>query len=247
MLNIDTTTWHTPNVSRHIKGTKKGEPIIITPQGILLHTTEGSALASLRWLTDPNSKVSCNYVVDEQGNIFQLAKDTERTWHGGPGVWDGINDLNTFLGIEIVHTKGQGVYPAVQVNAVLALCRAKIKEYGFPRSRVTLHRWAALPKGRKEDPTDLTDEQARIWIQRMYDAPWNLPNRRRYRVTTDANIRQNYTRQSPIAATLKQGDIFIADLMRFGENIGGRNGWLHDITGRGFVHESVLDEIEERL
>lgn len=238
MLEIDSTTWRTPNKDTHRT---------TTPQGILLHSTEGSALSSLRWLTNPKSKVSTNYVIDEEGRIFQLAKDTERTWHGGIGAWDGITDLNLFLGIELVHKKGQGAYPQVQIDTLIALCRMKIEQYNFAQSRITLHRWAALPKGRKEDPTDLSDEQAREWIVRMYDAPWNQPNTRRYTVNGPTNIRQSYTRQSAIAATLKHGDVLIADLMHFGENIGGRNGWLHDIRERGFVHESMLTELQEHL
>lgn len=243
-MQINATTWRTPNISRHTQGPLIGQPITITPQGILLHSTEGSALSSLRWLTNPKSHVSCNYVVTEAGTIYQLADDHHRTWHGGEGAWDGIEDLNLFLGIEIVHKKGQGTYPQRQVDAVIWLCQQKIEKYGFTRSRITLHRWAAQPKGRKEDPTDLTDEQAQQWISRMF-AESTLPGMlRRYKVIADvANIRQDYTTKAPIAGQLRKDEIFVADLMRFGEAVSGKNGWLHDITERGFVHESVLEEI----
>lgn len=235
MLEIDSTTWQTPNK----------DPKPITPQGILLHSTEGSALSSLRWLTNPKSKVSSNYVIDEHGRIFQLAKDTERTWHGGAGTWDGITDLNTFLGIELVHKRGQGAYPQAQIDSLIALCRLKIEEYGFPQSRITLHRWAAKPKGRKQDPTDLSDEQARAWITRMF-APTKTVEYgvRQYRVLADGSaLRTKPDRSGDVVLRMAKGEIFPAIEITFGEVIGGENGWMLRADSLGWCHESLLEEI----
>jgi uridine phosphorylase len=39
---------------------------------VMIHYTGGSKSSALNWLTNPKSKVSAHYVIDKQGNIYQL-------------------------------------------------------------------------------------------------------------------------------------------------------------------------------
>lgn len=167
-FTIDSTTWNTPNFSR-----ENGIAVTHPPQGILLHSCEGTAASSLPWLTNPRSGVSCTYYVTRTGIIFQLAPDTYRTWHAGTASYAGLTDWNTAIGIELEHREGQD-YPAIQMQALEWLCRRLIGRWTIPRNRVAAHRWVAVPRGRKGDPSNWSDADMRAWIAGLYPAadPW---------------------------------------------------------------------------
>src|SRR3546814_7862209 len=45
--------------------------------------------------------VSSHYLVGADGHIYQLVSDQLRAWHGGPGRWGTITDINSAsIGIE---------------------------------------------------------------------------------------------------------------------------------------------------
>ena len=51
----------------------------------------------------PESKVSCHYLVDEDGTITQMVGEELRAWHAGVSSWQGETDTNSrSIGIEIV-------------------------------------------------------------------------------------------------------------------------------------------------
>lgn len=153
---------------RYTKGANKGKPVTRTPQGILLHSDEGTRAGSIPWLTTaPTSQVSCHFYVCRNGDVYQFAPDEYRTWHGGVGDWDGVANLNDLIGIECEHTKGQD-WPVVQLQALADLCKMLIGRHQFPPSRIAAHRWGAKPTGRKQDPTNWSDQAIRAWIAALY-------------------------------------------------------------------------------
>jgi hypothetical protein len=189
-LIIDQKTWRT---TRYDRGSD-GKPLLITPKGLLLHSCEGSRTSSLPWLTtDPRSRVSSNLYVCRNGDVFELAPDTYRTWHAGPGSWDGVTDLNTFIGIECEHKQGQD-WPAVQRAVLRELCLLKIGIWNIPQQRVIAHRWPPRPATAepKYDPTDWPDVELRPWIAALYapSDPWPgrwgtaVPYRHGWRIET---------------------------------------------------------------
>ena len=53
-----------------------------------------------------SSKVSCHYLIDEEGRIAQMVPESMRAWHAGQSLWAGETDLNSCsIGIEI-HNPG---------------------------------------------------------------------------------------------------------------------------------------------
>jgi N-acetyl-anhydromuramyl-L-alanine amidase AmpD len=69
---------------------------------ILHYTGMESAEAALDWLTHEESKVSCHYLIDEEGRIAQMVAEEARAWHAGQSLWAGETDLNSCsIGIEI--------------------------------------------------------------------------------------------------------------------------------------------------
>ena len=127
---------------------------------LLLHYTGmESAEAALDWLTREESKVSCHYLVDEEGRITQMVRESERAWHAGQSLWSGETDLNSCsIGIEI-HNQGHDFdyrdFPETQMRAVVALCGDILGRHAVPPHRVLAH--SDIAPGRKRDPGEKFD------------------------------------------------------------------------------------------
>lgn len=160
-MQIDTTTWRSPNYDERPGGVST----------IVVHSTGGSALSGLRWLTNPASGVSTHYVIDRDGRIYQLVDDAHRAWHAGASALNGQPDVNDYaLGVELAHANGED-YPPAQIAALTDLCRAKMAEHHIPVEMVVSHRTVALPMGRKVDPNDWSEPAFRAWANHLDDTP----------------------------------------------------------------------------
>jgi N-acetylmuramoyl-L-alanine amidase len=109
---------------------------------------------ALARLTDRAAKVSSHYFVEEDGRIDQLVPESRRAWHAGMGSWKGAVDINArSIGIEIVnpgHENGYRDFTAVQIDAVIALCRDIIRRRKIKPERVLAH--SDIAPTRKIDP-----------------------------------------------------------------------------------------------
>lgn len=133
------------------------------PYMLVLHYTGmQSAEAALERLCDPDAKVSAHYLVDEQGQVFQLVDENKRAWHAGVGYWRGEKDINSAsIGIEIVnpgHEFGYVPYPLAQMQAVIKLSADIVFRHGIKPFNVIGH--SDIAPERKEDPGELFDWQS---------------------------------------------------------------------------------------
>lgn len=125
---------------------------------IVLHYTgmedAASAIARLR---DPEAKVSCHYLVSEDGQILRMVDETKRAWHAGRSSWRGIEDINSAsIGIEIVnpgHDFGYRPFPDQQIDALIPLVASIKERYGITRGNVVGH--SDIAPTRKRDPGEL--------------------------------------------------------------------------------------------
>jgi len=122
---------------------------------LLLHYTGvATAAGAIDWLARPESKVSCHYVVDEDGLVTQMVAENRRAWHAGLSVWGGETDINSrSIGIEIQnpgHGLGYTEFPPAQLRAVVALCRDILARNAIPAARVLGH--SDVAPLRKADP-----------------------------------------------------------------------------------------------
>jgi len=121
---------------------------------VLHYTGMESGPAAIDWLCNPISKVSSHYVVEENGDIYQLVPDAKRAWHAGRGSWRGETDVNgVSVGIEIVnggHEFGLPEYPEAQIRAVMALVDDLLERHGLDPRAVIGH--SDLAPSRKPDP-----------------------------------------------------------------------------------------------
>jgi N-acetylmuramoyl-L-alanine amidase len=126
---------------------------------VLHYTGMESAEAALDWLTREESKVSCHYLVDEEGRIAQMVRESERAWHAGQSLWAGETDLNSCsIGIEIHnpgHEFGYVEFPDAQMQAVEALCLDILSRHPIRPERVVAH--SDIAPGRKRDPGEKFD------------------------------------------------------------------------------------------
>ena len=83
------------------------------------------AEGALDRLTSPEAKVSCHYLIDEDGTTYRLVDETKRAWHAGKSRWRGVTDINSAsVGIEIVnpgHEFGYRHFPDEQIAALIPL------------------------------------------------------------------------------------------------------------------------------
>jgi N-acetylmuramoyl-L-alanine amidase len=125
---------------------------------LLLHYSGmPTAREALERLVDPASKVSCHYLVDEDGSVVQMVPEALRAWHAGLASWEDETDINSLsVGIEIVnpgHEYGYRAFPEAQIAAVIALGQDICARNAIPRERVLGH--SDVAPRRKEDPGEL--------------------------------------------------------------------------------------------
>ena len=130
------------------------------PDMLILHYTGmPDAQGALDRLCDPASKVSCHYLVFEDGRIVQLVAEDRRAWHAGVSAWAGERDINSrSIGVEIANSGHDGGYPdfpEAQMRAVEALARDIVERHGIAPRRVLAH--SDVAPSRKQDPGEKFD------------------------------------------------------------------------------------------
>ena len=128
------------------------------PDIILLHYTGmPDANEALQRLCSPAAKVSCHYLVFEDGRTVQLVPEALRAWHAGISSWEGLTDVNSrSIGIEIAnpgHDGGLPPYPRAQIDKVIALCLDLARRWSVRADRVIGH--SDVAPDRKDDPGEL--------------------------------------------------------------------------------------------
>src|SRR3954462_12566290 len=92
---------------------------------VLHYTGMPGAEGALDRLTSPEAKVSCHYLIDEDGSVYRLVDESKRAWHAGKSRWRGVTDVNSAsVGIEIVnpgHEFGYRNFPDAQIASLIPL------------------------------------------------------------------------------------------------------------------------------
>ena len=125
---------------------------------LLLHYTGmQTGSEALERLCDPEWGVSAHYLVEEDGQIFQLVDESLRAHHAGVSFWQGECDTNSrSIGIEIVnpgHEWGYRAFPDVQIKALVGLSKQLMARHAIPNKFVLGH--SDVAPDRKSDPGEL--------------------------------------------------------------------------------------------
>lgn len=132
---------------------------------VVIHATATAGVQSPRdWLCNPASKVSAHYLIDREGNVLHLVRESNIAWHAGESEWKGRANVNAFsVGLELVNSNdGKQPWPDVQVAVAAKLTACICKEYGVKPEDVVGH--LEIAPGRKTDPVGLSmaDFRARV-------------------------------------------------------------------------------------
>ena len=142
----------TPNYSPNFNSKKRTSKQI---KFIIFHYTgmknESDALSRL---TDIQSKVSCHYLIKNNGVIVKIVPDLYIAWHAGKSSWKNYKSLNqNSIGIEITnpgHEHDYKKFKKKQIISLLKLTKLLIKKYKINPKNILGHSDIAVQ--RKKDP-----------------------------------------------------------------------------------------------
>ena len=119
---------------------------------IVLHcSTAPTVEGTIQWFLNRNSRVSAHYVVDKNGDIYQMVRDDCSAWHAKTANLRSI-------GIEHVSLAADRLTDA-QSRASAELVRWLAAEYGIPSANVVGHRFAPGNEGTTDCPNHLFGEE----------------------------------------------------------------------------------------
>ena len=159
------------NSSNFSKKTRKNRDIKLI---IIHYTGMQSKIASIKRLLSSKYKVSCHYLIDRQGKIFQMVDDNKVAWHAGKSKWKNLKNLNqNSIGIELVnkgHDFGYQKFSNFQITNLIKLCQNLKKKYNVKNSNILGH--SDVAPMRKKDPGEkfpwkrLKDKKIGIWYKK---------------------------------------------------------------------------------
>ena len=137
---------------------------------IIIHATGTENLTKTLDLfahSQPPHRISCHYVIDTDGSVYQLVDDDKTAWHAGRSDWQdyaknkGLTGLNhSSIGIELqipalsFDDNGEALSfdkpTEAQLNACIQLCRELMKKYNILPENVLKH--SDVAPLRKFDP-----------------------------------------------------------------------------------------------
>jgi N-acetylmuramoyl-L-alanine amidase len=126
---------------------------------VLHYTGMSDAESAIARLCDPEARVSCHYLITEDGQILRMVAEDMRAWHAGRSHWRGVHGVNgASLGIEIVnpgHEFGYRPFTEEQMDALIPLLAEIVDRHQIPKANVVGH--SDVAPARKQDPGELFD------------------------------------------------------------------------------------------
>ena len=100
-------------------------------QIVIHYTTAGTAASSINHFLNPASEVSAHYIVDKNGDIYQMVSDSDKAWHARSANARSI-------GIEHVARTHEPITPD-QERTSIALVKWLMAEYGVTKENILAH------------------------------------------------------------------------------------------------------------
>ena len=109
---------------------------------------------AIKRLTDIKSKVSCHYLIKNNGDIVAMVPDLYVAWHAGVSSWKNFKSLNKHsIGIEISnpgHDNDYNKFKKKQSQSLKKLSQFLIKKYRIDKKNILGH--SDIAPTRKKDP-----------------------------------------------------------------------------------------------
>ena len=121
---------------------------------ILHYTGMKKESEAIKKLTDIKSKVSCHYLIKNNGEIVVMVPDLYEAWHAGVSSWKDYKFLNKYsIGIEISnpgHDYNYKKFSKKQTQSLKKLSQFLIKKYRINQKNILGH--SDIAPTRKKDP-----------------------------------------------------------------------------------------------
>ena len=189
-------------------------------------------------LLNPKFKVSCHYLIKNNGNIIKMVPETYQAWHAGISSWKKFKSLNkNSIGIEITNPGHEYKYKKFskkQIYSLIKLTKFLIKKFKINSKSILGH--SDIAPERKMDPGE--------------KFPWKFLSKNKIGIWHDLN--QNKIRKDrglKITTSLKLK--FINNLFKIGYPISSKikkNKYIKIITfafQRRFRQELVNGKIDK--
>ena len=136
---------------------------------------------AIKKLTSRKSKVSCHYLIKNNGEILTIVPELYIAWHAGISFWKQYKLINKFsIGIELSnpgHDHNYKKFPKKQINSLIKLSKFLIRKYKIKPSFFLGHSDIAVD--RKKDPGE--------------KFPWKYLSKKKIGLWHDLN--QNFTQK----------------------------------------------------
>lgn len=165
-------------------------PIGVNVDILVLHYTGmPKTIHALKRMCNPVAKVSAHYLIDANGQIFQLVSEEKRAWHAGISFWRGNKNINDrSIGIELAnpgHEFGYQKFPKPQIESLIRLAADIILRHAIPARNVVGH--SDISPTRKKDPGEFLD-----WHELALNGIGHFPKNLRTKTTekiTESNLK----------------------------------------------------------
>ena len=147
-MSINTTLNYSPNFE--VKKRKHKQIKFI----VFHYTGMKRELDAIKRLTNIQSKVSCHYLIKNDGEIVIMVPDLYEAWHAGVSSWRNFKSLNkNSIGIEISnpgHNTNYKKFSKKQIKSIIKLSQFIIRKYKIDKKNILGH--SDIAPTRKKDP-----------------------------------------------------------------------------------------------
>ncbi len=120
---------------------------------ILHYTALPSIKASIQHLCEKKNKVSCHYIIGQNGKIYNLIDDKYRAWHAGQSEWLSETNLNNAsIGIELDFSPNHdnNKFSKLLIESLILLIKYLKVKYKIDEKNILGH--SDIAPYRKKDP-----------------------------------------------------------------------------------------------
>lgn len=206
-------------------------------RSFVVHTTNGRANTSFAAEANflVNSKnVSAHYLISKDGVVQQLLDPTQYVaWHAGEVSKDSYTNLYA-IGVEVHFTPAEMYWTGKMWAALTALYK------NYLSLELVTHRQIAVPRGRKVDPSGVTDLQFQSWRRDLNKAHQFATLRVNSNVRGFPKIANNI-----ICVYPRNWQVIVSQEPVIGDVYNGSDQWYY-CNWLGYVHSSLV-ELGEKL
>ena len=120
---------------------------------IIHYTALKNTTDAIMYLCKKENKVSCHYLISQNGIAYNLVNDEFRAWHAGKSFWQDNTDINSIsIGIELDYSQsGKNNKFSPKMMATLKKLIIKLqKKYKISKKNILAH--SDVAPFRKKDP-----------------------------------------------------------------------------------------------